>query len=129
VARVLKNEKHTCSVKVLKDLKDFVKHYASGMDGQDGYDSNNDDDTDDECDCLPLCEACRRKKWVPPGIESVRNYWNNFTGAWKRIHPCDLIPETVKESVTRVCQMLPFTLACYELIREVHLLQVLIKVC
>jgi hypothetical protein len=105
VVFVLEKEGRICSVKVLKDLKDFVKHYAYGMDGQDGYDSDNDDDTDEECDCLPPCEECRRKKWIPPGVESVRNYWNNFTGAWKRLYPDDPIPENVKESVTRVCQL------------------------
>ena len=46
-----------------------MRHVALGTDGQKGYyDSNSD--TDDKDD------------WIPPGVESVWNYWNNFTGAW-----------------------------------------------
>ena len=88
----------------LESLKDFIKHVALGMDGQRGYDSDSESDTDGECQCLPLCEACARKKWIPPCVESVRNYWKNFTGAWKRTYPENPIPEDVRESVTQVCQ-------------------------
>jgi hypothetical protein len=62
VEEVLKEEERTCSVKFLKDLRDFIKHIAYDMDCQDGYDSDNNDDTSEECDCLPPCKECRRKK-------------------------------------------------------------------
>jgi len=104
---IFQEEKRICSTKDLKDLKDFIRHLALGMDGVDGYDTDDDDDTDDECDCLPSCEKCRRKKWVPPCVESVRNYWNNFTGAWKRAYPDDPIPLKVRESATQVHQHSP----------------------
>jgi hypothetical protein len=77
---------------------------ALGMDGQRGYDSDSDSNTDGECQSLPLCAECARKKWIPPWVESVRNYWNNFTGAWKRKYPENPISEDVRESVTQLDQ-------------------------
>src|SRR4051812_1704742 len=80
-------ENPDASVDSLQSLKDFVRHVAYGIKGMEGIDGN--DDTDDEGDD------------APPGVETVRNYWNNFTGAWKRIHPP--IREDLIESVTQVC--------------------------
>lgn len=74
----------------LKWMKDFVKHVALGMDGQRGYD-DSDSDTDDE------------DRWIPPCVESVRNYWKNFTGAWLRAYPSNPISEHIQKSVTQVC--------------------------
>lgn len=90
------------SVNSLKSLKAFIKSVALGMDGQRGYDSDSESDTDGECQCLPICKECARKHWIPPCVESVRNYWNNFTGAWKREYAENPIPEVVRESVTQV---------------------------
>lgn len=77
------------SVDSLQSLKDFVRHVAYGIKGMEGIDGS--DETDDEDDD------------APPGVETVRNYWNNFTGAWKRIHPP--IREDLIESVTQVCSL------------------------
>ncbi|PQE10450.1 RTC4-like domain-containing isoform 2 protein [Rutstroemia sp. NJR-2017a BBW] len=77
------------SVHSLTWMKDFVKHVALGMDGQSGYD-NRDSDTDEEED-----------GWIPPCVESVRNYWNNFTGAWLRAYADNPISEHIQRSVTQ----------------------------
>ena len=55
---ILKKEDRVCSAKVLKNLKDFVKHYSYGMNSQDKYDSDNNYDTDKEYDYLPSCKEC-----------------------------------------------------------------------
>jgi len=51
----------------INDLKGFVNYVAPGIDGMKGDDDN--DDTGDE------------DAHIPAGLETVRNYWNNFTGA------------------------------------------------
>jgi hypothetical protein len=79
------------SVNSLKWMKDFVKHVALGMDGQRGYD-DSDNDTDEDED-----------GWIPPCVESVRNYWNNFTGAWLRAYLDNPISGHIQRSVTQVC--------------------------
>ena len=45
-----------------------MRHVALGIDSVKGRDDSNDD-TDDE------------DKWISPGLETVRSYWNNFTAA------------------------------------------------
>jgi hypothetical protein len=79
-------ENPEASVDSLKSLKDFVRHVTLGIDGMKGNDDRDDTDEDD---------------YILAGEETVRNYWNNFTGAWKRIH--SLIREDLRESVTYVC--------------------------
>jgi hypothetical protein len=59
---IFQEEKRIYSIKVLKDLKDFIRHLALGIDGVDRYDSDNDDDTDNEYDYLLSYKECRRKK-------------------------------------------------------------------
>ncbi|KAH7113182.1 hypothetical protein B0J11DRAFT_619325 [Dendryphion nanum] len=59
------------------------------MDGQRGYD-DSDSDTDEDED-----------RWIPPSVESVRNYWNNFTGAWLRAYADNPISENIQRSVTQ----------------------------
>lgn len=82
-------ENPDASVYSLKWLKDFIKHVTLGMDGQRGYyDSDSDTDNEDE--------------WIPPYVESVRNYWNNFTGARQRESPDDSISDHIQKSVTQV---------------------------
>jgi hypothetical protein len=78
------------SVHSLTWMKDFVKHLALGMDGQRGYD-DSDSGTDEDED------------WIPPCVESVRNYWNNFIGAWLRAYLNNPIPEHIQKLVTQVC--------------------------
>jgi hypothetical protein len=79
------------SVHSLKWMKDFVRHVALGMDGQRGYDDSDSDTVEDE------------DRWIPPSVESVRNYWNNFTGAWLRAYADNPISENIQRSVTQVC--------------------------
>ena len=85
------------SVHSLKWMKDFVKHVALGMDGQRGYD-HSDNDTDEDED-----------GWIPPCVESVRNYWNNFTVAWLRAYLDNPISEHIQRSVTQVCSTTTFS--------------------
>jgi hypothetical protein len=44
--------------------------------------------------------AIKGTKGLPASVETVRNYWNNFTGGWKRKHTA--IPTDIADSVTEV---------------------------
>jgi hypothetical protein len=57
--------------------------------------------------------AIRGTKRKPASVETVRNYWNNFTGGWKREHTA--IPSDIADSVTAVR---PFLSCCnyYEML-------------
>jgi hypothetical protein len=76
------------SVHSLNWMRDLVRHVALGMDGQRGYD-DSDNDTDEDED-----------GWIPPGVESARNYWNNFTRALLRAYSDNAISEDIHKSVT-----------------------------
>lgn len=39
-------------------------------------------------------------KGLPPSVETVRSYWNHFTGGWKRKHTA--IPSDIADSVTEL---------------------------
>lgn len=44
--------------------------------------------------------AIRGTKRQPASVETVRNYWNNFTGGWKRKHT--VISSDITDFVTEV---------------------------
>lgn len=75
------------SVQSLRALKDFIRDVALGMNGQKGYEESDSSGDEDE--------------WIPPGVESVRNYWNNFTGAWRREYATEPISMHYQKSVTQ----------------------------
>ena len=59
------------------------------------YDSDSDTDNED--------------KLIRPWVESVRNYWNNFTEAWQREYPDDSKSDHIQKSVTQVFSTHLFT--------------------
>ncbi|KKY22682.1 putative carbonic anhydrase 2 [Phaeomoniella chlamydospora] len=97
------------SKKILSRLEDgTLRNHQSQLAAWEDYVNNEMNETGREPSAYNLedlerfmeirAEAIHGVDDLPPGQESVRNYWNNFTGAWRRKHPS--IPKDIAESVT-----------------------------